>query len=81
MPQIAGAGVPNRAIPTVRYDSASVRKGQHRFIRYADGSTQLFDVGQDLWNLHDLGPDHPMYPGMYRARVECCRAYGLNLPE
>lgn len=81
VPCMSGESDPDRAIPTFYRDSAAIRKGDYRFIRYEDGSTQLFDVKEDFWQLRDLGPAHPAYDAMYAALVECCRTYGFTVPE
>lgn len=79
-PQVGGASVPDRTVPTLRYANASIRKGGYRLIRYSDGSTQFFDLAEDYWQMHDLGRNHPDFDDVYRALVVCCRDYGLELP-
>lgn len=76
--QIDGAQVPDRAIPTFLEDSAAIRKGRYRFIRYGDGTTAFYDLEEDWWQTRDLGPDHPDYEEMRQALEDCCRAYGQN---
>ncbi|WP_299672864.1 sulfatase-like hydrolase/transferase [uncultured Roseobacter sp.] len=76
--QIAGASLPDRAVPTFRYDNASVRKGSFRFARYMDGSTQLFDLTDDIWNLKSLGLDHPAFAEMQDSLISTCAEYGME---
>ena len=76
--QAEGASVPDRAVPTFHYDSIGLRKGPYRFIRYEDGSTEFYDVEQDWWQIHDLGPDHPDYAAMEAATEACALEYGLD---
>ena len=78
-PQVEGASDPDRVVPTFRFDNVSIRKGNYRFARYMDGSTQLFDLTKDEWNLHDLGDAHPEYAMMRKAMIENCAEYGLVL--
>ncbi|WP_299349480.1 sulfatase-like hydrolase/transferase [uncultured Shimia sp.] len=77
-PMLAGATEADRAVPTFYHDNASIRKGDYRFIRYEDGSTQLYDIHQDYWQQHDLGPSHPAYAPMSAALEECCRSHGFE---
>lgn len=77
-PQMEGGPDPDRAIPTFRYDNVSIRKGDYRFARYMDGSTQLYDITTDIWNHNNLGSDHPAYAPMQDALIECSEAYGLE---
>ena len=78
-PVVDGAGAPERAIPTFHYDSVGVRKGRYRLIRYADGSTQFYDVENDWWNLHDLGDTHPDFGAMYTCLSKTALDYGLDI--
>ncbi len=78
-PQIEGLSDPDRVIPTFRHDNVSIRKGNYRLARYGDGSTQLFDLTEDLWNLNDLGQGHPAFAPMLAALKACCVEYGHNL--
>ena len=68
-----------RAVPTFQYDSVGMRKGRYRLIRYADGSTQFYDVEDDFWQLRDLGQDHPDFPAMRDALFETSRIYGFDV--
>lgn len=78
-PQMAGASVPDRAVPTFHFRNSAIRKGKYRYIRYADGTEELFDVEADWWQTTNLGPDHPAHEEMRQAHVETCAEYGLNL--
>lgn len=70
---------PARVVPTFLHDNAAVRCGQYRFIRYADGSTQFYDLSTDWWQTRDLGPTHPDYAKTARAHAACCKAYGFDI--
>lgn len=61
VPCLKGRGDPDRAVLSTWHDSHAVRKGDFTLIRYADGSTQLFDTAHDLWQQTDLGPGHPAH--------------------
>ena len=76
MPCLDGPCDPERAVLTVWHGSAAIRKGDFRFIRYEDGSTQLFDMTKDLWQQTDLGPGHPAYEAMYASLVETAHEHG-----
>jgi arylsulfatase A-like enzyme len=78
-PQVEGASDPDRVVPTFRYGNVAIRKGNYRFIRYEDGSTQLYDLTCDIWNVNDLGPDHPEHAAMNAALVQCSRAHGFDI--
>lgn len=80
-PIVEGADAPDRTIPTFHFDSVGVRKGKYRLIRYADGSTQLYDVEEDWWQLKDLGQDHPAFDDMYEALVACSAEYKFTVPD
>lgn len=69
----------SRAIPTVLRDNVSIRKDRFRFIRYEDGSTEMYDIAADWWQRAPLGPDHPSYGDMAAALEACCEAQGLDL--
>jgi len=70
---------PERAVPTFNPHGASIRKGKYRFIRYRDGTTELYDLEADWWQQRNLGKDHEVYAEMARAHLECCREHGLDL--
>lgn len=76
LPYLRGQGDPDRAVLTVWHGSAAIRKGDFRFIRYDDGSTQLFDLTQDLWQQHELGSAHPAFTDMSDSLIRACREYG-----
>lgn len=78
-PLLQGEPAPDRAVPTFLFDNAAIRKGSYRFIRYTDGSTELFDLEEDWWQTRSLGPDHPAYSEMEAAHTACCRDYGLDV--
>ena len=66
---------PDRAIPTFLHQSASIRKGKYRLIKYEDGSAEFFDLAQDWWQTQNLGTEHPDYREMELALEETCDAY------
>jgi hypothetical protein len=72
--------VPDRAVPTFLHRSAAIRKGRYRFIRYADGSTRLYDLANDWWQTTNLGSLHPDHDAMAQAHADCCTEYGFD-PE
>lgn len=78
-PQVEGARDPDRVIPTFRFDNVSIRKGDYRLASYMDGSTQLFDLKNDIWNLNDLGTEHPSFNSMQDALIKCSAEYGLDI--
>lgn len=80
-PQIGGASVPERAVPSFRFGSVTIRKGGYRMIRYEDGSIQLFDLAADPWTLKDLGRDHPAHAPMLAELRAQSAASGLPLPD
>ena len=71
-----GEADPERAVPTFNPIGSAIRKGRYRFIRYRDGSTELYDIEADWWQQKLLGPDHPAYAGMAVAHRACCADYG-----
>lgn len=78
-PVVEGERLPNRVIPTFHGDSVGIRKGKYRLIRYEDGTTQLYDVAKDWWQMDDLGREHEMFAPMYDSLVEACREYGFEI--
>ena len=80
-PALAGDTDPDRAVPTFLEKNFSVRKGRHRFVQYEDGSTELFDLEADFWQLRNLGAAHAAYDEMHSVSVETCRAYGYDPSE
>lgn len=72
------ASWPDRAIPTLKRDSASVRKGRYRFIRNSTGECEMYDIKSDWWQMKRLGPDHPDYQDMFEAHHACCKAHGCD---
>jgi len=76
LPYLTGHGDPDRAVMTVWHGSATIRKGDYRFIRYQDGSTQLFNITQDLWQQHELPPTHPAWEPMYDSLIQTAHTYG-----
>ncbi|MBU2983173.1 sulfatase-like hydrolase/transferase [Lentibacter algarum] len=80
-PQVEWERAPDRAVPTFLHDSASVRRGKYRFIRYADGSTQFFDLSKDWWQTRDLGSKHKDYALMKKVHADCCLEYGFDVAK
>ncbi|MEL7099840.1 MAG: sulfatase-like hydrolase/transferase [Pseudomonadota bacterium] len=78
-PVVEGERLAGRVIPTFHGDSVGIRKGKYRLIRYADGSTQLYDVAKDWWQMNDLGQDHEVFGDMYASLVETCKTYGFDI--
>lgn len=78
-PQIDGARVPDRVIPTFFHNHSAIRKDRYRFIRYDDGTTQFFDLENDWWQTKDLGSDHPDYAAISHAHDTCCKEHGFDI--
>lgn len=76
-PLIDGAVDPDRAVPTFINDNAAIRQGKFRFIRYHDGTTQLYDLEADWWQTRNLGPDHPDHDRLQKIHATCCADYGF----
>jgi arylsulfatase A-like enzyme len=77
--QLAGKRDPERAIASFYNDSATIRKGRYRIIRYGDGSYQLFDCIEDYWQLRNLGPEHQAFAGMQSALATAAADCGFDL--
>jgi choline-sulfatase len=77
-PYMQGARGADRVIPSFFRQNVAVRKGPYRIIRYGDGSFQLFDIEADVWQLHDLGTDHPMFAEMHRVLADCAADCGFD---
>jgi len=69
---------PDRAIPTFFYNDVAIRKGRYRMIRYRDGSTQMYDLENDYWQVRNLGNEHPEYSHMFSALQQTSAAYGFK---
>lgn len=80
-PMMAGKRNRKRAIPSFFRQNVSIRKREHRIIRYGDGSFQLFDVKRDFWQLHDLGTGHEMFAPMHAALVETSASCGFDFTD
>ncbi len=80
-PYLEGYSDPGRTVPTFLAGNAAIRKDQYRFIRYEDGSTQLFDLEADPWELRDLGTGHAAHAGLLAELVRCSAEYGLDLTQ
>lgn len=74
-----GPADPDRAVATFNPHGAAVRKGKYRFIRYKDGTTELYNVEDDWWQQRNLGNDHPDYASMEQAHAETCQTNGFDL--
>ncbi len=61
-PQLADATIPRKrpAITTHNHDNHGVRSRDWRYIRYADGTEELYDMRQDPHEWHNLAGD-PQY--------------------
>lgn len=80
-PMLDGVRDPDRVVPTFHRGSASIRKGDFRIILYEDGSTQLFDLTKDYWQLQNLGEKHSMHTAMMAALKDSCEAHGFGWPD
>ena len=69
----------DRAVGTFNTHGSSIRKGKYRFVRYNDGTTELYNLDDDWWQQENLGPAHPEFAGMEQAHAELCRSHGLEL--
>lgn len=78
-PAVNGQPLPERAIPTFMDNNVTIRKGRYRFTLYTDGTLELHDVVKDRWQKHDLGDQHPAFPHMQKALIECCEDWGFDL--
>ncbi|WP_322892895.1 MULTISPECIES: sulfatase-like hydrolase/transferase [unclassified Yoonia] len=78
-PYLERRGVTPRAIPTFFYNNAAIRQGDYRIIRYDDATTQLYNLREDYWQLHDLGEGHPAYAALYASLVVTARLWGLQV--
>ena len=78
-PQVEGKVVEDRAVPTFFFGSAAIRKGDYRYIQYQDGSRQLFNIKNDLWQINNIAETDPNCAGMHDALISTCRAYGLEV--
>lgn len=67
---------PDRPVPTLYADGASIRMGRYRFTRYRSGKTTLHDLVDDWWQRRELGPEHPDYEQLDQAHREICAEYG-----
>lgn len=79
-PLMNGTRDPDRAVPTFHKNNVAIRKGKYRLIRYEDGSFEFFDIEQDLWQLRNLGKDHPDFGDTYMAMIDVVRDYGFRIP-
>lgn len=67
-----------RAVPTLRADGASIRKGRYRFTRTLAGKAMLHDLVDDWWQRHPQGPEHPAFAELSEAHRAVCAAYDLQ---
>lgn len=79
-PVVHGARDPDRAVPTFHKNNVAIKKGKYRLIRYEDGSFEFFNIEDDLWQLKDLGKDHPEFAETYFAMIDVVRDYGFRIP-
>ncbi|HEV2745807.1 MAG TPA: sulfatase/phosphatase domain-containing protein, partial [Allosphingosinicella sp.] len=58
LPFIADPGLTDGGVAvTTMYGSAAIRTNDYRYIRYEDGSTELYDLGNDPNQWHNLAAD------------------------
>lgn len=69
----------DRTVGTFNTHGSSIRKGSYRFVRYNDGTTELYNLDEDWWQQKNLGPTHPEFAGMEQAHAQLCRSYGNEL--
>jgi len=74
-----GDADPDRAVITFNPHGASIRKGKYRFVRYNDGTTELYNLDEDWWQQKNLGSDHPEFASMEQIHAELCRTHGFEL--
>ncbi|WP_330647046.1 sulfatase-like hydrolase/transferase (plasmid) [Thioclava litoralis] len=77
-PQVEGAQVEGRAVPSFWFGSAAIRQGDHRYIAYQDGSDRLYDLRTDPWQMTDLADD-PARARLRETLEDTCRDYGLSM--
>lgn len=74
-----GAAEPERAVPTFNPHGAAIRQGKYRFVRYNDGTTELYDIEDDWWQQRNLGKDHPEHDALAKVHAKVCKTHGLDL--
>jgi len=77
-PQVEWGRAPDRVVPTFYLDNAAARVGKYRYIQYADGTTEFFDLSKDWWQQHNLGPNHPEFAAVKSAAIACFADYGFD---
>lgn len=79
--QVEGLETRGRAVPTFWFGSVAIRQGRFRFIRYQDGSEQLFDLEEDPWQLSNIVEGHADRDRLLAALMEASAAHGLHLDD
>ncbi len=80
-PYLEGKPRTTTPVPTFFYRNASLRVEDYRIIRYEDGSTQFYDLRDDIWQLRDLGSAHPAFAGAYDTLIATCADWGLQITQ
>lgn len=80
-PYVEGGALPARWVPSFWYGSASATDGQTRIIRYADGSSELFDVSTTDHLTVPLPLTDPRFAPALDGLLAACEDYGYLLVE
>lgn len=81
----AGQGAyPGRPVLTYIYGSISMRDGDHRLIRYEDGSVELYDIASDPAQVDNLALDPAnaaLLAGLFATLRNAGRAEGIRFSD
>lgn len=72
---------PDRAVGTFNPHGASIRKGKFRFVRYNDGTKELYNIDDDWWQQENLGSEHPEFADLEQAHAELCSTHGFEFAQ
>jgi arylsulfatase A-like enzyme len=68
----------DRVVGTFNPHGASIRKASYRFLRYNDGTTELYNIDDDWWQQRNLGVNHPEYAAIEQAFVDHTHEFDMD---
>jgi len=78
---IEGQEAPERLIPTMWFGSFSAAVSDYRITLVQDGTSELYNISDDVWQQKNLAHDHPDYERFRTQLIALADDWGVQIVE